>query len=113
MDTKRAFLFLRTIFDESGGILARPNDIGINEHDGLEYIRVKGNNWARQNGYELFVNFDYFLDSEKVGDMLPYFYRADLPQFAQQILLREFPRVVFTSKEIFREIFPNSTPFSL
>lgn len=106
---KVAFQFVRNIFDTDGAVLAGPEL--FNDCDGLDYVRTKGRNWAKANGYDLIQNFDYVLDIEKVGDCYVFFYDVTLPDWCKRIVLG-IGAALFTDRKTFRSMFPKYTPLN-
>lgn len=108
-NAKIAFQFVRNIYAQDGTLLA-----GLelfNNSDGLDYVRVKGRNWATENGYELICNFDYVFEMNEAGGEMIFFYDVALPDWCKSIILKQMP-CVFTDKKTYKRLFPESTPFN-
>lgn len=106
---KVAFQFVRNIYSQDGTLLAGPEL--FNDCDGLDYVRIKGRNWATENGYELISNFDYVFEINDVGSDMVFFYDIALPDWCKSIILKRI-NCVFTDKKTYKRLFPESTPFN-
>lgn len=104
-----AFQFARRIYAQDGTVLAGPEL--YNKSDGIDYVRIKGRNWAMENGYELICNFDYVFEMNDVGSEMVFFYDVALPDWCKSIVLKQM-RCVFTDKKTYKMVFPESTPFN-
>lgn len=106
---KIAFQFVRNIYAQDGTLLAGPEL--FNDSDGLDYVRIKGRNWAQENGYDLICNFDYVFEMNDVGSDMVFFYDVALSDWRKSIMLKHI-NCVFTDKKTYKRLLPESTPFN-
>lgn len=107
---KIAFQFARRIYAQDGTVLAGPEL--YNKSDGIDYLKIKGRRWAKDNGYELIAVYDFMFELEKVGMHYAAFISIDLPDWAKRIMIIDGGTYLFTDADTFQRLFPKTTPFN-